>query len=73
MATQKMLKFVTIGRQMPEKRDAADRAQGFPESHPFCGKSEARYRQAGNAVEVNVGRVVIGAALASLSGRSVAA
>lgn len=31
MATQKMLKFVTIGKEMPEKRDAASRAQDFHE------------------------------------------
>lgn len=31
MATQKMLKFVNIGREMPEKRDAATRAQDFHE------------------------------------------
>ena len=31
MATQKMLKFVTIGREMPEKRDAATRSEDFHE------------------------------------------
>ncbi|MFN3576811.1 MAG: NAD(P)-dependent oxidoreductase [Tabrizicola sp.] len=31
MATQKMLKFVTVGKEMPEKRDAASRAQDFHE------------------------------------------
>lgn len=31
MATQKMLKFVTIGREMPEKRDAAARSEDFHE------------------------------------------
>ena len=31
MATQKMLKFVTLGREMPEKRDAASRAKDFGE------------------------------------------
>ncbi|WP_136644745.1 NAD(P)-dependent oxidoreductase [Tabrizicola sp. YIM 78059] len=31
MATQKMLKFVTIGKEMPEKRDASSRAQDFHE------------------------------------------
>ncbi|MBP9048584.1 MAG: NAD(P)-dependent oxidoreductase [Tabrizicola sp.] len=31
MATQKMLKFVTVGREMPEKRDASSRAQDFGE------------------------------------------
>ena len=31
MATQKMLKFVSIGREMPEKRDAAVRAEDFHE------------------------------------------
>ena len=31
MATQKMLKFVTLGKEMPEKRDASQRAQDFNE------------------------------------------
>lgn len=31
MATQKMLKFVTLGREMPEKRPAAERAEDFHE------------------------------------------
>ncbi|NGM47008.1 NAD(P)-dependent oxidoreductase [Rhodobacter sp. SGA-6-6] len=31
MATQKMLKFVTLGKEMPEKRDAASRARDFDE------------------------------------------
>ncbi|WP_294923906.1 NAD(P)-dependent oxidoreductase [uncultured Paracoccus sp.] len=31
MATQNMLKFVTIGRQMPEKREATDRTGDFHE------------------------------------------
>ena len=31
MATQKMLKFVTLGKEMPEKRDASSRAQDFHE------------------------------------------
>ena len=31
MATQKMLKFVTVGRQMPEKRGAAERSDDFHE------------------------------------------
>ncbi|VDC20431.1 NAD(P)-dependent oxidoreductase [Pseudogemmobacter humi] len=31
MATQKMLKFVTLGKEMPEKRDASDRRQDFDE------------------------------------------
>ena len=31
MATQKMLKFVTVGKEMPEKRDASLRAQDFDE------------------------------------------
>ena len=31
MATQKMLKFVTVGKEMPEKRDASSRAQDFHE------------------------------------------
>lgn len=43
------------------------RAQGFPEGHPFRGKSEAQYRQAGNAVEVLTGRAVLASALATLA------
>ena len=31
VATQKMLKFVTLGKEMPEKRDAASRARDFDE------------------------------------------
>ena len=31
MATQKMLRFVTVEREMPEKRDAPDRARDFHE------------------------------------------
>ncbi len=31
MAVQKMLKFVTLGKEMPEKRDASARAQDFDE------------------------------------------
>lgn len=31
MATQKMLKFVTVGKEMPEKREASSRAQDFNE------------------------------------------
>ena len=31
MATQKMLKFVTLGRQMPEKRSAEERSEDFHE------------------------------------------
>jgi glutamate synthase (NADPH/NADH) small chain len=31
VATQKMLKFVTLGKEMPEKRDASSRAQDFDE------------------------------------------
>ncbi|MDO5621751.1 MAG: NAD(P)-dependent oxidoreductase [Paracoccus sp. (in: a-proteobacteria)] len=31
MATQKMLKFVSVGRQMPEKRAASDRTEDFHE------------------------------------------
>jgi glutamate synthase (NADPH/NADH) small chain len=31
VATQKMLKFVTLGKEMPEKRDASSRAQDFHE------------------------------------------
>jgi glutamate synthase (NADPH/NADH) small chain len=31
VATQKMLKFVTLGKEMPEKRDASSRAQDFNE------------------------------------------
>lgn len=64
--------FLALGWRRATVAECA-RAQGFPEGHPFRGKSEAKYRQAGNAVEVNVGRAVLASALACLSGRSVAA
>ncbi len=42
MATQKMLKFVTVGRQMPDKRDAADRAQDFHEIYREFADAKAK-------------------------------
>lgn len=42
MATQKMLKFVTIGRQMPEKRDAASRSEDFHEIYREFADAKAK-------------------------------
>lgn len=41
MATEKMLKFVTIGRAMPEKRPAADRADDFGEIYRDYAREKA--------------------------------
>ena len=42
MATQKMLKFVTIGREMPEKRDAASRSEDFHEIYREFADAKAK-------------------------------
>ncbi|MFC3570403.1 NAD(P)-dependent oxidoreductase [Paracoccus simplex] len=42
MATQKMLKFVTIGREMPEKRDAASRSEDFHEIYREYADAKAK-------------------------------
>ncbi|MDS9467122.1 NAD(P)-dependent oxidoreductase [Paracoccus sp. MBLB3053] len=42
MATQKMLKFVTVGREMPEKRDAASRAEDFHEIYREFADAKAK-------------------------------
>ncbi|MDQ7260324.1 NAD(P)-dependent oxidoreductase [Paracoccus sp. PS-1] len=42
MATQKMLKFVTIGREMPEKRDAASRSEDFHEIYREFAEAKAK-------------------------------
>ncbi len=42
MATQKMLKFVNLGREMPEKRSAAERSEDFHEIYrEFAAKKAA--------------------------------
>jgi glutamate synthase (NADPH) small chain len=42
MATQKMLKFVTVGKETPEKRDASSRAQDFHEIYrEYAGQKAA--------------------------------
>ena len=41
MATQKMLKFVTLGREMPEKRDAASRSEDFHEIYREYAEAKA--------------------------------
>ncbi len=41
MATQKMLKFVTIGRDMPQKRGAGDRTQDFDEIYAEFAATKA--------------------------------
>jgi len=53
MATQKMLKFVTLGKEMPEKRDAALRAQDFAEIYrEFADRKAAE--QAGRCSQCGV-------------------
>ncbi|MBL9048918.1 MAG: NAD(P)-dependent oxidoreductase [Tabrizicola sp.] len=52
MATQKMLKFVTVGKEMPEKRDASSRAQDFHEiyqefAHRKAAEQASRCSQCG--------------------------
>ncbi len=46
MATQKMLKFVTLGREMPAKRDAASRAQDFHEIYAEFAAAKQAYLKA---------------------------
>lgn len=42
MATQKMLRFVTVGREMPEKRVAAERSADFHEIYREFADAKAR-------------------------------
>lgn len=42
MATQKMLKFVTIGREMPEKRAAEQRSEDFHEIYREFAEAKAK-------------------------------
>lgn len=58
--------FLALGLRQATVAECA-RAQGFPDGHPFRGGREARYRQAGNAVEVLTGRAVIAAALSTIA------
>jgi glutamate synthase (NADPH/NADH) small chain len=53
MATQKMLKFVTIGKEMPEKRDASQRAQDFHEIYRDYANQKAA-EQAGRCSQCGV-------------------
>ena len=53
MATQKMLKFVTLGKEMPEKRDAALRAQDFAEIYREYADRKAA-EQAGRCSQCGV-------------------
>ena len=41
MAEQKMLKFVTVGRDMPEKRDASQRQKDYGEIYAEYAKAKA--------------------------------
>ncbi len=41
MAIQKMLKFVTVGRDMPQKRQAEDRRQDFDEIYAEFARDKA--------------------------------
>jgi glutamate synthase (NADPH/NADH) small chain len=53
MATQKMLKFVTLGKEMPEKRDASSRAQDFHEIYREYADQKAA-EQAGRCSQCGV-------------------
>ncbi len=53
MATQKMLKFVTVGKEMPEKRDASSRAQDFHEIYREYADRKAA-EQAGRCSQCGV-------------------
>jgi glutamate synthase (NADPH) small chain len=53
MATQKMLKFVTIGKETPEKRDAPVRAHDFDEIYREFAASKAA-EQAGRCSQCGV-------------------
>ena len=53
MATQKMLKFVTLGKETPEKRDASARAQDFDEIYRDYAAQKAA-EQAGRCSQCGV-------------------
>jgi glutamate synthase (NADPH) small chain len=53
LATQKMLKFVTLGKEMPEKRDASSRAQDFQEIYREYADRKAA-EQAGRCSQCGV-------------------
>lgn len=53
MAMQKMLKFVTVGKEMPEKRDASSRAQDFREIYREYADHKAA-EQAGRCSQCGV-------------------
>jgi glutamate synthase (NADPH) small chain len=53
MAVQKMLKFVTLGKEMPEKRDASLRAQDFHEIYSEYAAQKAA-EQAGRCSQCGV-------------------
>ncbi len=53
MATQKMLKFVTLGKEMPEKRDPSARAQDFHEIYREYADQKAA-EQAGRCSQCGV-------------------
>ena len=53
MATQKMLKFVTVGKEMPQKRDASLRAQDFAEIYREYADRKAA-EQAGRCSQCGV-------------------
>ncbi len=53
MATQKMLKFVTLGKEMPEKRDPSSRAQDFHEIYREYAAQKAA-EQAGRCSQCGV-------------------
>ncbi len=53
MATQKMLKFVTLGKETPEKRDPSSRAQDFDEIYREFAEQKAA-EQAGRCSQCGV-------------------
>ena len=53
MATQKMLKFVTLGKEMPEKREPSSRAQDFQEIYREYADQKAA-EQAGRCSQCGV-------------------
>jgi glutamate synthase (NADPH) small chain len=53
VATQKMLKFVTLGKETPEKRDASSRAQDFDEIYREYADQKAA-EQAGRCSQCGV-------------------
>ena len=61
MAGQQMLKFVTVGKQMPQKRDAETRSQDFDEIYrQFAAEKAAEQAglSAAHIADIREGRPV---------------